>query len=307
MRYLLTVLLIAALAACSRPGATGVSVPSAFRPLIPPDTKALAGVDLDKLKASAFYQRHQSQLNFPMLDAMSERVGLDPRRDISDLLIVWNGKDVLALARGGFNVSTIEAKLPSIGARPTSYKGFTLFEEDRDVLAFLKHGVAVAGRPQLVKSEIDLANGGVPDELQTRLATIPKTDQIWLASRGGLAIDELSLRSDYESLLSNIAGYINATSLGLGFDTGTHLQAEIVCVSKEGAQRVHDALRGGIGLARLTTRDGQSDLLKLYDAVQVSQDQQTVHIKADVSAELTDKLLDYLPSIRNRADQVLQR
>ena len=309
MRYLFAATFMALLAGCTRPGATGVSVHSAFRSLVPPDTKALAGVDVEKLKASGFYKRHENQLNFPLLDAMPERIGLDPRRDISHLLIAWNGKDALVLAGGGFNPGTVESKLAASGARPVRYKDYTLFGEDRDSLAFLKQGVAVAGPTQTVKSEIDLAsNGGgaVPDEVQTRLAVIPKSDQIWLASRGGLAFAEVPLRSDYQSLLSNIAGYINATSLGIGFDAGTHLQAEIVCVSNEGAQRVRDALRGGIGLARLTTRDNESELLKLYDAIQVNQDQQTVHIKADVSGELTDKLLDYLPSIRSRADQVLR-
>jgi hypothetical protein len=312
VRYFLAVLLIAAglLGSCTRPGATGVSVNSAFRPLVPPDTKALAAVDFDKLKASPFYKRHQNDLDLPILNAMSERVGFDPRRDISDLLITWNGSRALVLARGRLNRETLESKLRSLGTQPTRYKSYTLFEEDRETLAFLKHGVAIAGPAEALRSAIDLENngrGGVTDELQARLATIPKGDQVWAVSRGGLGFTELSMRSDIDSALSNIIGYVNDASLGLGFDAGTHLQAEIVCVSNEGAQRVRDALRGGIGLARLTTRDDESDLLKLYDAIQVSQDQQTIHVKADLSGELTDKLMAYLPQIRNRADQLLQR
>ncbi len=266
-------------------------------------------MNVDKLKASPFYQHHRNDLNAPLLDAMSERIGLDPRRDISDLLIAWNGKDVVAIGRGDFNLGALESKLPSLGMRPARYRNYTIFGADREALAFLKHGIAVAGPAETVRSEIDLENnggGGVPDELRTRLAAIPKTDQVWAVSRGGLALDRMALRSDLDSALSNIIGYVSATSLGIGLDSGTHLQAEIVCVSNEGAQRVRDALRGGIGLARLTTRDEESDLLKLYDAIQVAQDQQTVHIRADVSGELTDKLLAYLPQIRNRADQMLR-
>jgi len=312
VRYFLAVLLITAalLASCAKRGATGVSVNSAFRRLVPPDTKALAAVDVDKLKASPFYQRHQKELNFPMLDAMSERVGMDPRRDISDLLVAWNGSRAVVLARGRLNRETLESKLRSLGTQPTRYKNYTLFGEDRETLTFSKHGVAIAGPAEAVRSEIDLENnggGGVPDEIQARLATVPKGDQVWAVSRGGLAFTEIPMRSDIDSALSNIISYVNATSLGIGFDTGTHLQAEIVCVSNEGAQRVRDALRGGIGLARLTTRDDESGLLKLYDAIQVTQDQQTIHVKADLSGELTDRLLAYLPQIRNRADQLLQR
>jgi hypothetical protein len=310
VRYLSILVIIFALAAgCTKPGATGVSVNSAFRPLIPPDTKALAAANLDKLKASPFYQRHRKDLDFPLLDAMSERIGFDPRRDISDLVVAWNGKEAVAIARGGFNLGALESKLGSEGARPTRYKSYTIFAENRDALAFLKHGLAVAGTEQAVRSEIDRetnGGGGVPDELEACLSVIPHRDQVWAVSRGGLAFPAALMRSDIDSALSNIIGYVNATSLGIGLDTGTHLQAEIVCISNEGAQRVRDALRGGIGLARLTTRDDESDLLKLYDAIQVIQDQQTVHIKADLSGALTDKLLTYLPRIRNRADQMLR-
>lgn len=312
MRYFQAALFIgiAAVGACTKPGATGVSVNSVFRPLIPAETKALAAVEIDNLKASQVFQRHQNLVKLPWLDAMSERVGLDPRRDISDLLVVWTGSQAVALARERINRETLEAKLRSLGMQTTRYKNYTLYPENREALTFLKHDVAVAGPTEAVRSEIDLddnGGGAVPDELQARLALIPKGDQVWAVSRGGLPFAEMPLRPDIESALSNIAGYVNATSFGIGFDTGIHLQAEIVCVSNEGAQRVHDALRGGIGLARLATRDDASDLLKLYDAVQVSEDQRTVHVKADISGELTDKLLAYLPQIRNRADQLLQR
>jgi hypothetical protein len=311
VRYLAVVTLIAValLGGCARPGATGVSVDSAFRRLIPPDTKALAAVNLDGLKTSPFYERHRSELNFPLLDGMSERVGLDPRRDISSLLIAWNGKDAIAMARGGFNLGALQSKLPALGARPMRYKSYRLFGEGHDALTFLKHGVALGGPVEALRSEIDLeSNGGgaVPAEFEARLAAIPKADQIWAASRGGLAFAEAPMRSDIESALSNIVGYIDSTTLGLGFDTGMHLTGEIICVSNEGAQRVHDALRGGIGLARLATRDNESDLLKVYDAIQVTQDQHTVRVKADLSADLTDKLIAHLPSIQNRADQVLR-
>lgn len=294
-------------AACSKHITSGVSVPSAFRPLIPPGTKALAAADLDKLKASAFYQRHQNELNFPLLNAMSERVGLDPRRDLSYVLVAWNGTEPIALARGDFKPRQLEPKLASLGLRRTEYKNHVLFGDNRDALTFEKHDIAIAGPGPMVRAEIDLENGGVPDEFEQRLAFIPRADQIWAVSRGGLAFAEAPMRSDIRSALSNITGFISATSFGLGFDMGTHLDAEIVCISEQGAQRVRDALRGGIGLARLTTRDNESELLQAYDAIQVSQNGETVRVKADLSADLTDKLLAYLPALRGRAGQMLQQ
>ena len=311
MRYFAIVLLaiLAGTAGCSKRTSAGVSVPFAFRPLISPETKALASVDVDQLKASPFYQRHQNQLNFPLLDSMSERIGLDPRRDLSYILIAWNGKAPLAMARGRFKPRDLQQKLGSLGLERREYKTHILFGNNTDALSFARHDIAIAGPAAMVRSEIDLENsagGGVHDELEPRLASVRSADQIWAVSRGGLAFAEAPVRSDIESALSNITSYISSTSFGIGFDTGTHLEAEIICISDQGAQRVRDALRGGIGLARLTSKDNESELLQAYDAIQVNQDRETVRVKADLSAELTDKLLAYVPALRSRAGQILR-
>jgi len=292
-----------------KPGTSGVSVNPAFRSLVPKETKALASIDVDGLKSSGVYKRHKDLLNTPLLDAMSERIGVDPRRDVSNLLVAWNGKEAVVFARGGFDVTALETKMRSLGARPMGYRGYTLFGDNRESLAFLKRRVAVAGAGSVVRSEIDLeknGGGGVSEELAARLAAVPRGDQIWAVSRGGLPFAEAQIRSDIQSALSNIVSYVDATSFGIGVDKGVHLNAEIVCISNEGAQRVNDALRGGIGLARLTTQDNEADLLRVYDAVQVSRDQQTVRVRADLSAELTDKLAARLPQIANRAEQMLR-
>lgn len=311
MRHFLPAIVaaLAMAAACTKPGATGVSVDSAFRSFIPPDTKALASADLDRFKQSGFYQRHRDQLNIPLLDAMSERTGLDPRRDISNLLIVWNGREPAILARGHFSAKTLEPRFASLGMQRVRYKNYTLFGDNGNALAFGKHDVAVAGRSAAVRSELDVAAsraGGVPDDLLPLLAMIPKADQFWIVNQGQLPTAEMHLSPDIDSALSNIIDYIGATTIGLGFDAGTHVAAQFICVSDEGAKRVRDALRGGIGLARLTTRDNELDMLRLWDSIQVSQDQQTIRVNADLSASLTDKLLGNLQELRGRAGQALR-
>ncbi|MBV9405815.1 MAG: hypothetical protein JO211_10755, partial [Acidobacteriaceae bacterium] len=60
----------------------------------------------------------------------------------------------------------------------------------------------------------------------------------------------------------------------------------------------------GIGLARLTTKDNEQNLLKLYDSIDVTQDQQTVHVRADLSSDLTDELLEKVAQLRMRAGEV---
>ncbi len=148
MRYLAGVFLLGGLLAgvsCGKRAVTGVSIDSAFRPLISPDISVLAGLQVDKVKSTALYKRHENELNFPLLDASSERIGLDPRRDLTEVLVTWNGKRSLILARGRFTPAVVEQKLSGLGAQRTSYKGHTLLGMEQNSLVFLKKGIAAAG------------------------------------------------------------------------------------------------------------------------------------------------------------------
>lgn len=287
--------------ACGRKSPIGVSVDAEFRPLISADTKVLADVKLDDLKLTPLYQRHEKDLELPMLQDWSQRIGLDPRRDISEVLIAWNGKRALFLVRGKFKREDIEKKLGSLGVPRSAYKNQQVFGESQNSLAFVTKNVAVLGTSDDVRQAVDLESsrtGAIPQELEDRLRHVPQGDQVWIVSRGGLAFADMPMRSDMQSALSNIVNFITGTTLGLEVDTGTHLRIDITCISAQGAQRVHDALRGGIGFARLTTKDDQQQLLQLYDAVNVDQENAVVHVHADYSGELTDKLLQELPQTK---------
>ncbi len=303
----LTVLL---LAGCSREAVSGVSVDREFRSSVPPDTQAMIYFQLDKLKATQLYQHHQQEFDLPQVNALSERVGIDPRRDLSKMLIVWNGKQPLLFAQGKFSTEQVERKLAAQGAARASYKSYTVFGGQRDSVAFVDKQLAFAGPADFLRKALDLHtgdDGAVPDELAKQMRSVPKDSEIWEVSTGGIPFTNLLLRSDLQSAIGNIAGYVSATSLGMNLDNGTRVRADIICISNEGSQRVHDALRGLIGLARLSTNDNEIDLLRLWDAVSINQDEKAVHIKADLPADLTEKLLTHLPSLRGKAGAILNR
>lgn len=297
------------LASCSRPVSSGVAVDGAFKPLIQPETNVLAGMSIDRLKATPLYQRHQKELDFPLFDASVQRLGFDPRRDLSELLFASTDKTGVWMALGRFQPKEIEAKLQSSGFGRQSYKTYTLLGDGRNSVAFLKGGLLLVGSLQTVQSELDFQQSGsgeVPEELQERLRTLPKNDQVWIVSRKGLPFAETPMRIEVQSALSNILAYIRGTTAGLAADNGLHLQVNLTCVSNEGAKRVHDAIRGGIGLLRLSTRDNETDILKLYDAIEVNQDQDLVRVHADLSGDVADKLLSTLPQIKSRSDGFLR-
>ncbi len=312
MRYWLSFVLACAVfsgVSCGSRPQIGVQVDPALRRLVPLDAAVLAGVDLEKLEKTPLYRRYEGQLNQAGLDALTERFGIDPRRDIASVLIAANADRRIALTRGRFTQQQLEPKLISMRMQRTLYKGHAVFGDARNSLTFASKGVLAAGSKAAVRDWVDRVEdgrGGISDGLQRRLAALPKNDTVWVVSDGGLPLVGVPLRQDVESALSNIEGFVTGVTAGAAVDSGVHFRTDFDCISPEGAQRVHDALRGGIGLARLTTNDNALDMLRLYDSIQVSKEDKRVHVGADLSSDLTDKVWAHVPQLMEHVNRALQ-
>ncbi len=296
-------------AGCSKTQQTGASLDSAFRAGISPDAQTLISVRLDQLKSSQLYQRHQELLDVPRLNDLATRAGLDPRKDIASLCLIWDGKNLVLLAKGSFSSAQVQQRLVSGGAQKVAYKNGFLFTHGDASVSFPKEGLLVASSTPAVQSELDLLSSKdvqIPDELKARLAEIPSDAQIWAVSRGGLPGAGLPFGPSLESAMSNFASFVTGTSFGLRVDTGSHFHSLITCKSPEGAQRVNDAMRGLVGLARLTTKDNELEMLRLWDAISITKDQQVVRIQADIPADLSDKLIQQMQGLRGRVGPMLR-
>jgi hypothetical protein len=310
VRYLFAVfLLVIFLAGCGKAPLTGVAIDRDFNPYIPSDAQVLASIQIEKLKSTGLYKRHLKDLDLPELNALSERLGLDPRRDLTSLLAVWDGKQPVVLVKGTFAPEQLQQKFEALGAKSITYKSYTLFGSPGGYVAFVDRRLAISGPVDALHAALDRkanGEGGVPPEFEQRLASVLKDAQIWEISRGGVPLSAFPARADVQSTLGNFAGAIKETTMGLRCDTGVHFQSDIKCVSQLGGQRVRDALRGLVGLARLTTNTNEMDLLRLWDAIHVDQEEDVVHVRADLSDDLTDKLLAYLPKVKSRAGQLVK-
>ena len=311
LKLLLATAAIVLAVGCSKTSTTGASLDPAFRAGISPDAQAIVSVKLDQVKASELYRTHQQLLDLPQFDSLARRAGLDPRRDVSSLCLVLDGKHLVLLSKGKFSNAQMQDKLLAGGALRVPYKTFTVFTDAGGAaVAFPREGMAVASSEGEVKAELDLLSsksGAIPEELQQRLAEVPADSQIWEVSRGGLPTTNFPMRADLDSVLSNFAASVTGTSFGLRFDSGSHLLSRIICKSPEGAQRVNDSFRGLIGLARLSTKDNELDLLRMWDAISISKDQQFVRVQADLPADLSDKLITKLADLRGQAAPLLNR
>ncbi len=291
-------------ASCHSKSSSGVFLDPAFGPLIPPDTKYMIGLRLDKIRETPLYKQLNGQFDLnKRLDVFSARTGLDPRKDIWQVLMVSNGSDALFLARGRFGVGEMEPQLNELGGQRIKYKNYTLIGNEQTSVVFANPGVAIAGKQASLKNLLDHRAEWAqpPAVLLAQLKTLPAADQIWMAGNGDFSAFQSSSGSDatgMRSFLSNFLSYIKAGQLGVHVDEGAELKADVQCVSAEGAQRVRDALKGMVGLARLNTRNDQLYLLKLYDTVKVNQSASQVDMEAQVSSDLVGPLLQSLPQVK---------
>jgi hypothetical protein len=193
--------------------------------------------------------------------------------------------------------------------RRNKYKGHEFFEDGKHALIFLRKDVMAAADIATIKRLVDQTvdgQGGISAALQERLAHLRKDATVWVVSDHGLPLMGVPLRQDVESALSNIRGYVTGVTAGTAFDDGVHFQGDVDCISPEGAQRVHDALRGGIGLARLATNDNAMDMLRLYDSINVDKSDKQVKVSADVAGSLIDKVWPRLPQMGARVRQRME-
>jgi len=71
--------------------------------------------------------------------------------------------------------------------------------------------------------------------------------------------------------------------------SGLQLSASGLCRTDQDARTLSDALRGLVGLGRLSAPPEQPDLLRVYDAIQVDQQQRSLRLSVNLPQDLLDK------------------
>jgi hypothetical protein len=252
------------------------------------------GVDVVRLRATPIYQKYVAQLTLPGVDRFAHETGVDPRKDIDAVLAWSDGSAVATMVRGNFNARDLESKLRAQDATPNQYKTWTLYGNGQSVIAFAGNSVALGGSAAAVKAALDAHaqhSGGVPKSLKTLLSMLSPSDEIWAVTTGtlsGIGIAGSSRLADVAQLLRGV----RAALVGVDLSKGVNLAGRIDCDTEDSARHIHDALRGVIGMARLSTPDNQPQLLQLYDAINVNQDKTAVIVSADIPPDQADRFLD---------------
>ena len=280
------------LTSCGTPLVKPVRINPALEALIPADTVSLFGANVEELRQTPLYQK-VIQLALPEVDKVTRETGVDPRKDIQEVLVCANETGIVTLVSGSFNSAQLEPKLSAAGIPRIPWKGSTLYGTDQSAVAFLGPSILAGGSTSNLKSVMDRdARHGLPGALQPLIDAIPARDQLWAVSSDGIpgfrsGDTQRSRLGDVAQMLRGIQDVV----VGTDFSKGLNLSARLDCRTQDDARHVHDALRGAIGMARLSTPDNHPELLQVYDAIQVSQGNSRVEVSGDLPADQVDHVL----------------
>jgi hypothetical protein len=224
------------------------------------------------------------------LDDFARETGFDPRRDVREMLIGSNQKELVMGVRGAFPEHNFE------GITKQTYKSYTLYTRGKGGFALIDSSTAVAGTLQAVKTALDRRSAGDrtrPDDLLARARQIPAENQIWSVANG---IDNLLTAQVPETGNLGNAGRIlrslENTTVVADLRAGINGSLTGLCRTEPDAKNLADAARGLIGLGRLSVPEKEPELLRLWDGIKVDQQQRTVTLTVSVSEDLVEKLLD---------------
>jgi hypothetical protein len=251
-------------------------VDSAWTAFVPPDTMALAGIRLDQLRETPVYRKLAAQHRIPRFDEFRNDTGIDPERDIRELLLAYDGQNALWIARGAFRM-----KEPGSPGNGTT--------------AVIDTSTALAGPAPVVRAAIDryrTGRSGAPGSLLARVEALPGDPQIWAVTSGwtGLRPDTLRQMGNAANL-DRVLRSADNTTLTADLRVGLHAAMAAECRTEPDARNLSAELRGLLGLVRSVPRN-RPDLRRAFDDVQVTQQDRSVRVNVDIPQDLVERLLD---------------
>jgi hypothetical protein len=282
------------LAGCSTKPPAGPKIDPALAGLIPADTVLMAGTRVEALKKAPIYQKFLAHRSLPQIDEFATRTGVNPQKDLWELLYVSNGKAGAVLGHGMFSDEG-EPKLQQRGDNRFGYKGFNFIGNERTAILLISQTVLAMGDTDELRAMVDAheKSAGPPPAMGALLARMSSTAQIWAAYGGGA----VQLPFDTSGNLGNINKILSL------FQTGTlylDLSAEVAGVaegtsaSDQDAEQLEGGLKAMIGLGRLSTSPKQPELLMAWDGLRPTREGRDVKMHIDEQEQTVDALLNLL-------------
>jgi hypothetical protein len=279
-------------------GLAAPHVDNVLEKMVPPGTTSLVGARMDLIKPTEFYKRLVVEQKMPQVDQFAEDTGFDPRRDVRELLWATTPTGSVLLVRGSFHVNS--QKLA--GATKKRHGKYDIWGSDHGGFCILDSTLAAAGEVSAVEAALDEWTSGshtAARGLLSRIASISDQTQMWGVSTGAANFIADNLPQTNSGVdFSKIFKGLDDTWFAADLTNGLKAEIHGTAAREQDAVSLRDAVKGLVGLGRLSTPQNQPQLLKLWDGIGVEQNARSIVVKADIPMDLVDRLVQMLGSGR---------
>jgi hypothetical protein len=275
--------------------------------LLPADSRFVIGLDVKRLTSSPLYRRFKAQARPDALRDLEEKTGINPERDVDQVLIAGpaagGAERALAVVIGSFDTYKLGRSIetsPKTKAVGRNFEGFTeyVFTEggkESKAVVFLDRQALVIGSQASVEAAVSSrARGAMPlranPGITALLERVKPGSTFWM-------VGDQSLLQNMPSAIPAPGG--NGSSIALpalkslvvtgDLDPAISLVVTGDTPDEAAATNLADIVRGFVALASLQASQ-KPELKDLAQAISVSTEKSQVHVNARFSYELLEAL-----------------
>lgn len=299
--------------------------------LLPAQSTALFGVDVDSLRLTPIYAKwnqQQGQQRDKHYDEFVAQTGFDPLRDVEAVTgAAWKDGDQargLVVVTARYNRGALAAYLKQQEEVATQiYQGVELFGsneqpagKDQGAIALLDDRTIIAGDSAAVRQAIDRrANPGqsvlANQTLLSHVSQIGAENQIWAVTDapGSLVPGPIpNLPNAGQANIARILSGLQASAFGISAAADLRLRAEAACATEADARALAEAGRGLLAIARLMVPASQQpQALQVLSSFQIEQSGNQVKVTAQIPAEVLDQLAQHPQALRQQQEHPKHR
>lgn len=315
------------------------SIDAGLLALVPPDSKVISGLDLERARSSELGQYMTGKVTTSDKDfeQFVRDTGFDPRRDLQQVLFAAPASDAnggesrfAVLARGNFDQEHIKAAAKAKGMAPQTFEGVVLFvEKNADsqknktqhngpgAFAFLSDGMAVMGDAATVKEIV--ANRGAATALdpamQAQISKVGGENDAWFVS----FVSGEHLASHLNQAQSGASGSnqpanpilpqaqalqsILQASGGMRFGNSIDFSFDAVTRSPKDATSLADVVRFFASMVQMSRqKDPRADIAaSAFDNMNLTTDGDSMHVSISLPERSVEQLIESAPANRSGA------
>lgn len=277
-----------------------VVIDPALMVLVPPETQLLMGFRVKEITKTPVYSILRQKKILEPLEEFVARTGINPDKQLYEMLVTFDGEESLVLARAKFNEeAALEPDIKGPGMLRFEYGGRMFIGNEQFAIAFVNSSTGMLGSTAYLRKTVDRLNAGslgMPAYFKEQQPKITRANYIWMMTR------ELTpeMRA-YMPSQGNAANLLRLLDGMRGSRVAVDLRNDIVIRahadmdSPAAAEQLASALKGLAGMARLMTSNENLDLLKVYDSLETKATESSVAASVRIPEAQVAKVAESVP------------